>query len=253
MLMENIDYFTRRLHCTEEEKDACLKTVVEVLHLWNVVRREGVLALGFSRGDQEPDPFFRACLRDTGDLLGVENETRLKELFLQYLAAGDYRGGDFLRAVVIAEGILLLTRLIEKDPNMPGFRKWGEELSLAVRGYFGVEYRDKVEKTILREVRKYEKAARQTSVVPEFDTLAELPPELCLRLWQEIAEGGTMAIALKYAGEAARDRILSVLSPEEQERMEDDMELCTFLREKDVKEAQGSVLEKAASFRWSTP
>ena len=65
---------------------------------------------------------------------------------------------------------------------MPRFRKWGERLSLTVRGYFGADYRDKVEKAILREIQKYEKEVRKTSVVPEFDALAELPPELCARL-----------------------------------------------------------------------
>lgn len=247
MLIKNMDYLAQRLHCTDAEKDACLETVVEILHLWDIIRRDGLLAVGCVRADQEADPFFRTCLRDLSDIIGSENEPLMEELFTTYLVAGDYRGADLLRNVVIAEGLLLIPKVFQ-DETMPRFRKWGEKLSLTVRGYFGADYRDKVEKVILREVQKHEKEMQKTSYVQEFDSLAELPQELCVRLWQEVP-GYSMRIALKYAGTAARDRITSVLSPEEQEQLEDDLELYHLLREVDVVNAQREIIEKAASYQ----
>lgn len=246
MLIKSIDYLTQRLRCTDEEKDACLKTLVEILHLWDIIRRDGILAIGCTRADGETDPFFRACLRDFIDLIGSENEPLMEDLFKRYIAAGDYRGADFLRSVVIAEGILLAK--VFQEERMPGFREWGEKLSLTVRGYFGVDYRDKVERTILLEIREHENKARKTSTVPEFDALAELPQEVCTRLWQEVPER-TMEIALKFAGAAAREHIKSVLSPEEQERLEDEIEQYFLLRTSDVENAQREIIEKAASYQ----
>ena len=31
--MENMEYYTQRLQCSDEEKDACLETVVKLYHL----------------------------------------------------------------------------------------------------------------------------------------------------------------------------------------------------------------------------
>ena len=253
MLMDNMEYFTQRLQCTNAEKDACLKTVVEVLHLWKVIRKDGLLALGYTAADQERDPFFRACLRDASDMLGMDSEPQMEGLFKAYLAAGDYQGAAFLRSVVIAEGVLLIAKVLQElddgtpGRDMPSFRKWGEELFLAVRGYFGAEYRDKVDKTILREVQKYEKDVQKTSHIPDFDALAELPRELCVQLWQDVPEV-TMGIALKYAGAAAWDRLMSALPSDRQEEMMDKMEWLTLMRQTDVENAQREILEKAASY-----
>lgn len=244
----NMEFLAQRLQCTDEEKNACLETVVVVLHLWNVIRREGVLAIGFSHADQEPDPFFRACLRDAADMMGTENEPQMESLFMRYLAAGNYRGGDFLRCAVIIKGVLLAAKIVQPDGTMQSFRKWGEELSLAVRGYFGAAYRDKVEKTILREIQTYERTARKASFLPEFDTLAELPQELCTKLWQDVPQP-SMAIALRYTGAAARERITSPLSREELETLEDEMELLFNLREVDIETAQREVLEAASRYQ----
>lgn len=248
MLMKSIDYFAPRLCCTDAEKDSCLETVVEVLSLWKLIRKEGLLALGWSDESKDKDPFFRACLLDASDMIGMDNEPLMESLFMKYLVAGDYKGADFLRNIVIAEGILLIPRVGTVDMVMPGFRKWGEELSLAVRGYFGVDYREKVEKTILRQVQLYEKSVRKDSLVPEFDALSELSQELCARLWQEVPER-TMEVALMYAGEAVWDRIMSALSPEEMERQMDEMEWFSFLRQTDVEAAQREIIEKAASYQ----
>ena len=238
MLIENMEYLSQRLRCTDEEKDACLETVVEVLHLWEAVRRDGFLAIGFARAGQEPDPFFRACLQGVIEPFGTEEEAAqaARELFWAYLAAGDYRGADFLKNLVIAEGLLLLLDCLEAS-----FQSWGSRLSLAVRGYFGAEYSGRVVRTIELEIRKHEKASRKTSFLPEFEALAELPLPVCERLLRDMPEP-IMALSLKFASGAVQDHVLSVLSQEDRETFEDKMDFCTNVRTIDVESAQREVL-----------
>ena len=61
--MENMEYYTQRLQCSDEEKDACLETVARLYHLRYQLRREGIL-LAEELAERERDPFFRACLLD---------------------------------------------------------------------------------------------------------------------------------------------------------------------------------------------
>ncbi|MCI8811438.1 MAG: hypothetical protein HFF84_15350, partial [Oscillibacter sp.] len=42
--MENMEYYTWRLQCSDEEKDACLETVVKLYHLCWYLRKNGFLA-----------------------------------------------------------------------------------------------------------------------------------------------------------------------------------------------------------------
>lgn len=247
MLTDHIPDCAQRLHCSDADKAACLSMVAELLCLWNVIRKDGPLAIGYSYTYQIPDPFCNACLQDASEWMRTDKEPMLEALFAKYLIAGDYRGGDFLRNVVAAEGILAFLQMIpKKDENWPSFRCWGERLAIAVQGYFGVEYRDRVRVTIRREIQKYHRAATQSSFLPEFDTLADLPPQLCRRLLLELPED--MRIALKHASGKVQDHVLSVLSQNKREAFDDEMELYANLPESDVEAAQRRVLEKAASY-----
>ena len=57
MLIKNMEYLSQRLCCTDGEKDACLETVTSILHFWTDTRKNGPLAIGGDRAEQ--DPFFR--------------------------------------------------------------------------------------------------------------------------------------------------------------------------------------------------
>ncbi len=59
----------------------------------------------------------------------------------------------------------------------------------------------------------------------------------------------TVALALKYASGAVQDHILSVLSPEEREALEIEMDACLLVRQTDVERAQREILGKVASYR----
>lgn len=116
--MENMEYYTQRLQCSDEEKDACLETVVKLCRLRYQIRREGIfMAEDLTEG--EPDPFFRACLLDLAETFSDWEE--LERRFTQYLMAGDYRSGAFLNAVLISRGVALIAR--NEDCEDETFRK----------------------------------------------------------------------------------------------------------------------------------
>ncbi len=255
MLIKNMEYLSQRLRCTDEEKDACLEAVTVILHFWTDVRKNGVLAIGGNRAEQDPNPFFRACLLDVIELVSTDDEPLLEDLFAQYLIAGDYTGAGFLQNVVIAEGILAYLRFFHEHEDGGSFQQWGDRLAVVVGGYFGVEYREKLRKTIRQEIRKREREVKKTSLLPEFDALAELPPPLCEKLLRDTYDDHyaygdrTVALALKYASGAVQDHILSVLSPEEREALEIEMDACLLIRQTDVERAQREILGKVASYR----
>ena len=248
MLIKNVEYLSQRLRCTDEEKDACLETVTAILHFWTDVRKNGPLAIGGNRAEQDPNPFFRACLMDAIEWIDLEDEPLLEDLFAQYLIAGDYAGSDFLQNVVIAEGILAYLRFLHEHEDGGSFRQWGDRLALAVGGYFGVDYREKLRKTIRQEIRKREREVKKTSLLPEFDALEELSLPLCEKLLRDTYDDHyafgdrTVALALKYASGAVQDHILSVLSPEEREALEIEMDACLLVRQTDVERAQREIL-----------
>ena len=248
MLIKNVEYLSQRLRCTDEEKDACLETVTAILHFWTDVRKNGPLAIGGNRAEQDPNPFFRACLMDAIEWIDLEDEPLLEDLFAQYLIAGDYAGSDFLQNVVIAEGILAYLRFLHEHEDGGSFRQWGDRLALAVGRYFGVEYREKLRKTIRQEIRKREREVKKTSLLPEFDALAELSLPLCEKLLRDTYDDHyafgdrTVALALKYASGAVQDHVLSVLSPEEREALEIEMDACVLVKQTDVERAQREIL-----------
>ena len=246
MLIKNMEYLSQRLCCTDGEKDACLETVTSILHFWTDTCKNGPLAIGGGRAEQ--DPFFRACLMDAIEWIGSEDEPPLEDLFTQYLAAGNYTGGLFLQNVVIAEGILAYLKFFQEHEDGGSFRQWGDRLLLAVGGYFGVEYREKLRKTIRREIRKRAREAKKTSCLPEFDALGSLPLPLCEKLLRDTYDDHyaygdrALALALNYASGAVQEHVLSVLSPEEREMLEEEMDACVLVSQTDVERAQREVL-----------
>lgn len=186
--MENMEYYTQRLQCSDEEKDACLETVAKLYRLRYLIRREGIL-MAETLAEEEPDPFFRACLLDLVE--AFSDPEKLERRFTQYLMAGDYRGSSFLNAVLISQGFVLLARYEYGGEDFGG-KDWEELLGEALRGWFGVEYREKVMVVIKREEKTRRNAEPKQELDPviwspepgedhasllrEFDGLMELTP-----------------------------------------------------------------------------
>ena len=208
--LDTLIYDPERLTCTDAEKDACLETVKKLARLWLAVRREGYLVV-ITLAETEKDPFFRTCLMESGDVSEPED---LERLFCAYLAAGNYRGGAFLNAVLIVKGLLLLSRLLKEDSNITS-QVWGWRLSEELRGFFGPAYRNRVIVTIDREA----KTKRETSLVPKFDRLSQLSLAQRQALLRE-TDMMTLVTALYGASVVAEETLLGALTMEETEKME---------------------------------
>ena len=240
--MENMEYYTQRLQCSDGEKDACLETVAKLYRLRWYLRENGALAAGVL-AEEEADPFFRACLIEIGDVF--LNPDELERRYTRYLMAGDYRGGAFLNAVLISEGLVLLARY-EGETNtrdeMPHNQSWGELLGGTLRGYFGAGYVEKVTEVIRREEQAGENPKEYSSLLPEFDDLLELPPEQRDWLVRHVSSR-TLCYAMKLGGSAVSKFLME--GAEDREALERDFAATTNVREMDVEAAQREILEKA--------
>ena len=240
--MENMEYYTQRLQCSDEEKDACLETVAKLYRLRWYLRENGALAAGVL-AEEEADPFFRACLIEIGDVF--LNPDELERRYTRYLMAGDYRGGAFLNAVLISEGLVLLARY-EGETNtrdeMPHNQSWGELLGGTLRGYFGAGYVEKVTEVIRREEQAGENPKEYSSLLPEFDNLLELTPGQRDWLVRHVSSR-TLCYAMKLGGSAVSKFLME--GAEDREALERDFAATTNVREMDVEAAQREILEKA--------
>lgn len=256
--MENMEYYTRRLQCGNEEKDACLETVAKLYRLRYQLRREGILMAETLAGE-ETDPFFRACLLDLVEVFSDPEE--LERRFTQYLMAGDYRGGTFLNAVLISQGLVLLARYEYGGGDLGG-KDWKELLGETLRGWFGVEYREKVSAVIKREEKTRRDAEPKqghdpiiwhpepgqdhASLLREFDGLMELTPPQ--RDW---LVRNTSTLILCLAMQAGGTRVNEYLKEgvEDQDQLEKGFDLTTNVRVCDVEAAQREMLERAEEAR----
>lgn len=261
--MENMEYYTQRLQCGDEEKDACLETMAKLYRLRYQLRREGIL-LAEELAEREQDPFFRACLLDLVEVFSDPEE--LERRFTQYLMAGDYRGGAFLNAVLISRGVALIAR--NESGEDKAFRKkhwnktWGELLCETLRGWFGAAYREKVTAVIKREEKTRrdteprhgldpiiwspEPGQDHTSLLREFDGLMELTPPQ--RDW---LVRNTSTLILCLAMHAGGTRVNEYLREgvENREQLEKVFDLTANVRMCDVEAAQREMLERAEEAR----
>lgn len=102
--MKNLFYSLERLTCSREEKIECLETMRKLSNFMIVGRREGFLALEYF-WEEETNPLIKACLMDIMDGL---DSGQLEQCFRGYLEEGNYRGKEFLQAIIIFRGFLLM-------------------------------------------------------------------------------------------------------------------------------------------------
>ena len=235
--MENMEYYTQRLQCSDEEKDACLETVAKLYRLRLYVRRSGDVAADIF-AETETDPFSRACFQEFWEYSW--DHDRLERQFLRYLMAGNYWGGAFLNAVLISQGLLLIDRY-QAGAYFP--RDWDEVLCEELRGYFGAAYREKVVATIEREEVWYTRAKRKwPSLIPEFDKLTELSPQQRDWLVPQIPVT-TLEHALKAGGiEVSEFLVDGVENPEQLKTEMAHICVPAWM----IRDAQRKILEKTA-------
>lgn len=237
-MTENMAYYTDRLQCSDEEKNACLDTVAKLFRLRYELLKNGFLAAE-GLAEEETDPFFRACLMEFADISWEPKE--LERRFNLYLMAGDYRGGAFLNAVLISQGLVLLSRYDATEEDF-GIRSWDDVLGGTLRGYFGAEYQKKVTEVIRREEKARMGQKKYLSLLPEFDDLIRLSPQQRNWLVRQFSNQ-TWCLALKVGGSEVNEFLMEGM--ENREEFERDLYYTTNVRTKDAEAAQREVLEKA--------
>jgi len=242
--MDTLIYDPERLACTAEEKEACLETVAKLARLCKYTRREGQTVV-YDLAEKESDPFFRACLLEYGDVwqLAVDEEEQeaiLARILCAHLAAGNYRGGAFLNAVLVVKGLLLSWKHWCDHPST-----WRDLLSAELRGFFGVEYRERVVDVIIWETRAAKASiARESCLIPEFERFTRLDLPRRQALLRE-TKPGLLAIALRYVSKAAETAVLEALTDGEQMTLEKEYLAYTHcLRVIDISQAQEDLLKQ---------
>lgn len=236
MNLDTLIYDPERLACSEEEKEVCLETVRKLARLCSFFRKNGLLAAEDLAGE-ESDLFLRACLLEFGEVVGDDDaEERFERISRAYLAAGNYRGGAFLNAVLVAKGLLLMLANLDAAPS-----QWGKLLSAELRGFFGAEYRKRVMEVIERETKTPN--TRKASVIPKFDHFVELDLAQRQKLLQE-ADVRDLAIALPGASAAAEKAVLEALTEDARKTLDDCLPYTHNLRVIDVAQAQENLLKQ---------
>lgn len=234
-ILDSLVYDPQRLACTDEEKEACLETVRKLARLGKFFRRNGLLA-AYDLSETEDDPFLSACLFEFGEAVG-ETPEDLERVYCAYLAAGNYRGGAFLNAVLVVKGLLLLSAHSDVHPSA-----WGRLLSAELRGFFGAEYRARVMEAIAQETKTPN--TRETSFLPALDRFVRLDLPRRQALLRE-ADARDLALALPGASAAAEKALLEALTKEARETLEKEYRPYTHnLRTVDVTQAQEILLKQ---------
>lgn len=113
----DFDYVAERLQCSYEDKVKCLDTLKYIIYLANTARREGILALEKEMYTQN-NPLLKKGIEIVLNINSKQDGV-IKDILFNYIIAGDYRGKDFLEAMIIVNGVIELyngnhPRLMEK-------------------------------------------------------------------------------------------------------------------------------------------
>ena len=98
--------FSQKSRCSDEDRQACLKLVSELIALSKVARRNGLLSL-VPYADKSSSFLLRKGLHLVVD--GV-NPQVTREVLESYILSGDYSGKDLLERCIILEGVAAIQK-----------------------------------------------------------------------------------------------------------------------------------------------
>lgn len=220
--------------CTEQEKESVWQTVLKLVELVHSTRREGLLYLE-DMADTEDDIFLRSCLR----YIVEANPTprRLHEYVSIWFATADVCAARRLEMAVIADGLEQV--IMQRTPNAT-MRRLGAWLG---EGFAGkVEVQLAADERERQETLQRKREERITSLVPEFDRIADMI-ESQLREFLSAVDERELALALLGASGVVIRSLRGVAAPEQWERLEEQMMQLTYPREGDVRFAQREMID----------
>lgn len=231
MLMDHMEYLSLRLQCSYEDKIECLEIVKKLYSLAVLVRKEGLLAL--MDVVEKEDLFFKTMIHTVIDFFDPKP---LKEIFSAYLAAGNYFGKEFLKNLLIVNGLLLIVECEHPTQVVNGLQGW-----------FGMEFAQTYKNEMMAEIARLKPLPlpQEKSTVPAFDSLVDFSEVNTMKLLSEV-DNCTLSMALKGAGDKVADRFFHLMESSRAEEVRIAMEnRYSHIRVKDIEEAQWDILEKA--------
>ena len=131
--MENYEYISSRLQCTDEEKANALALAQRICGYADTARLNGPLALE-NVLEQEQEPFLQASLRRVVDAESADN---LREALQIHILAANASGARFLEMMVIADGVCQLQKGMHPHALLSRLGEW-----------FGTSYQEQVRQAL---------------------------------------------------------------------------------------------------------
>lgn len=93
-------------HFTDEDKEKCKPTIIKIIELATIVRRQGILALE-DKVSQEESVFLKAGL---GMMVDGWQEEEIRKILEYLILADNYSGFELLSRIIMMEGLMEILR-----------------------------------------------------------------------------------------------------------------------------------------------
>jgi hypothetical protein len=199
--------FSQKSKCSDEEKQACLKLVSELIALAKVARRNGLLSL-VPYAEKNSSFLLRKGLHLLVD--GV-NPQVTRDVLESYILSGDYSGKDLLERCIILEGVAAIQKGLHPKVAKEYLLSFLGEESYAI---FEAKFEDQNTDTLETYLQKLDDqdSPNSSSAKTQLDAIiVKLKNEDVERFLMEI-NTGDLAKAIKGLGGQAQIRLFNNLS-----------------------------------------
>jgi hypothetical protein len=217
--------FSQKSKCSDEEKQACLKLVSELIALSKVARRNGLLSL-VPYAEKNSSFLLRKGLHLLVD--GV-NPQVTRDVLESYILSGDYSGKDLLERCIILEGVAAIQKGLHPKVAKEYLLSFLGEESYAI-----FEYLQKLDD---------QDSPNSSSAKTQLDAIiVKLKNEDVERFLMEI-NTGDLAKAIKGLGGQAQIRLFNNLSQKAASALKDVLDDLDSMEESEMKEARETAME----------
>ena len=228
--------FSQKIKCSLEDKQQCMKLIVDLVDLSVMARRNGLLSL-IQVAEQRSSFLLSKGLQLVVD--GV-NPQIVRETMENYIISGDYAGKELLERCIILEGVTAIQQ---------GFHpKVTKEFLLSFLGEDSYElYQKEYEggngdslELYLKEIEDTQASSPKGSQLDQF--ILDMNDEAVERFLMEI-NTGDLAKLLKGMGGQTQIKIFSNLSKKAAYGLKDSLDDLESIEEAELAEVQDMVLD----------
>jgi hypothetical protein len=230
--------FSQKSKCSDEEKQACLKLVSELIALAKVARRNGLLSL-VPYAEKNSSFLLRKGLHLLVD--GV-NPQVTRDVLESYILSGDYSGKDLLERCIILEGVAAIQKGLHPKVAKEYLLSFlGEESYAIFEAKFEDQNTDTLE-TYLQKLDDQDSPNSSSAETPLDAIIVKLKNDDVERFLMEI-NTGDLAKAIKGLGGQAQIRLFNNLSQKAASALKDVLDDLDSMEESEMKEARETAME----------